>query len=89
VITPSERSDDNSVLVPCSRAVLTSLDKMIVNREIGRGLVQAVENRRFFCRFSKGLWEAVDGVFLLRFEAVHGFPQPVSVHRPLGAKRRL
>ena len=23
-----------------------------------------------------------------RFEAVHGFPQPDSVHRPLGAKRR-
>lgn len=41
------------------------------------------------CRFSKGSWEAVGGFFLLDFVAVHGFPQPVSVHRPLGAKRRV
>src|SRR5262249_48917215 len=53
-----------------------------------RGLVRAVGNRRPFAGFPRACGKRWAGTSLLGFEAVHGFPQPVSVHRPLGAKRR-
>src|SRR5258708_39826065 len=45
--------------------------------------VGAVGNRRLFAGFPRACGKRWRSAFVLGFEVLHGFPQPVSVHRPL------
>ena len=85
VITPSERSDDSRL---SSTLQVVGILLTVAGLRRRSGLWALVESRRPFAGFPRARGKRWAGSFLLSLEAVHGFPQPASVHRPIGAKRR-